>query len=184
MMRYTEEDLVNTIIHESVHATLYIKSNADFNERLASFVGNKGTELFYLNQDGPESPHLISIKLENEDQSLFSKFISEEIRKLTDFYNSTPTQDLSMRELQFEKIKKRFIEEIKPKLKTKGHEGFEKIALNNARLLLFKTYEEDLSDFQSLLDASNGDLIIFLEKAKTLESTTNPVDGLKNLIKK
>jgi len=48
MLRYQNHDLVNTIIHETVHATIYIKNNADFNERLATFIGNKGAELFYL----------------------------------------------------------------------------------------------------------------------------------------
>ena len=47
MVRYKDEDLVNLIIHESVHATLYVKSSADFNERMAVFLGNKGTEAFY-----------------------------------------------------------------------------------------------------------------------------------------
>jgi predicted aminopeptidase len=47
MLRYKDHDLVNTIIHENVHATLYIKSEADFNERLAAFVGNIGTQYFY-----------------------------------------------------------------------------------------------------------------------------------------
>ncbi len=181
MMRYSEEDLVNTIIHESVHATIYIKSNADFNERLATFIGDKGTELFYQTEDGPNSIHLIKIKSENEDQKLFSEFITQELDALKEFYQNHPEPDFSLREIQFKKIKDRFRETLQPKLKSKSYENFEKTPLNNARLLLFKTYIEDLSDFQTLLDKSNGDLIQFLSKIKTLEGTSNPVEALKSL---
>lgn len=181
MMRYSEEDLINTIIHESVHATLYIKSNADFNERLASFIGDKGTELFYLHEEGPQSQHLKNIRDEHEDQKIFSTFISEEIKRLNAFYKDNTSRDLAIREAQFNDIKKRFSEEIRPKLKTMTHAQFDKKPLNNARLLLFKTYIADLSDFQKLLDSVNGDLVMFLQKIKRLEAHPNPVEGLKEL---
>lgn len=55
MLRYKDHDLVNTIIHEITHTTIYIKNNSDFNEQLAVFIGNKGTELFYKDLEGPDS---------------------------------------------------------------------------------------------------------------------------------
>lgn len=182
MMNYSEEDLVNTIIHESVHATLYIKNNADFNERLASFIGDKGTEQFYLKTEGKDSPHLKRIADENSDQKIFSAFISKELKQLTAFYKNTPAEDLALREKQFADIKQRFLDELRPQLKSKTYSNFNKLQLNNARLLLFKTYVEDLGDFQIILDKLNGDLVQFLEKAKTLESHPNPVAGLKTLL--
>ena len=42
MLAYSDYDMVNTIIHETVHTTIYIKSNANFNERLASYLGDLG----------------------------------------------------------------------------------------------------------------------------------------------
>ena len=47
MMSYSDYDLVNTIIHETVHATIFIKNQADFNERLATFVWDLGAQLFF-----------------------------------------------------------------------------------------------------------------------------------------
>jgi predicted aminopeptidase len=55
MLRYTDYDLVNLIIHETVHATIYIKSEADFNERLATFFGDIGAELFFKSKEGDDS---------------------------------------------------------------------------------------------------------------------------------
>lgn len=181
MLRYSEEDLVNTIIHESVHATLYIKSNADFNERLATFIGDKGTELFYATREGKNSPHLVTIKNDNEDQKIFSQFISEEIKTLNQLFKDHPQEDLALRENQYNEIKKRFREIIRPQLKSNSYQNFEKLPLNNARLLLFKTYIEDLSDFQVLFDKLQGDLSLFISKVKTLESHKKPIEGLKDL---
>ncbi len=181
MLRYKEEDLVNTVIHESVHATLYIKSHADFNERLATFIGDKGTELFYEMREGKNSPHLIAIKNGNQDQKIFSQFISEEIKKLNQVFKNHPQEDLALREEQYNEMKKRFRDEIKSQLKTTSYENFDKRPLNNARLLLFKTYIEDLSEFQTLFDKLNGDLPLFINKIKTLESHKDPVEGLKSL---
>lgn len=181
MMRYSEEDLTNTIIHESVHATLYIKSNADFNERLATFIGDKGTELFYQTLEGNESYHLAKLRSEAEDQKLFSEFISHELDELKLFYQTQTDSDESKRDSQFQLLKTRFREKILPKLKTPIYLQFDKSPLNNARLLLFKTYIEDLSDFQALLDRNHGDLNQFLIKVKTLEGTKNPVEALKSL---
>ena len=47
MMRYPDHELVETILHETVHANIYLKNHADFNERLAMFMGMQGMKLFY-----------------------------------------------------------------------------------------------------------------------------------------
>ncbi|NJL24961.1 MAG: aminopeptidase, partial [Calothrix sp. SM1_5_4] len=44
MLRYDDTDLVETIIHETLHTTLYIKSAAEFNERMATFMGTRRDE--------------------------------------------------------------------------------------------------------------------------------------------
>ena len=46
MMRYEDHDLVELIIHETVHATIFIKNQVDFNEQLATFIAQEGTKLF------------------------------------------------------------------------------------------------------------------------------------------
>lgn len=83
MLQYKDYDLVNTIIHETVHATLYIKHEADFNERMAVFLGNKGAEMFYLKQEGPNSPTLATVKNENADDKLFSSWLSVKLKQLS-----------------------------------------------------------------------------------------------------
>lgn len=55
MLRRSEGDLASLIIHEMVHATIYVKDSSDFNENLASFIGDRGAELFLLRTFGDTS---------------------------------------------------------------------------------------------------------------------------------
>lgn len=185
MLRYEDYDLVNTIIHETVHATLYIKNSADFNERLATFLGNKGAEQFYFHKEGVNSPTLQKIKMENEDQALFSQFISVELKNLEQWYKELPTVERleTKRTERIAQIQKDFSERVLPQLKTDSFKKFPEQKLNNARLLVYKTYMQDLQDFESLYSLLNQDYFQFIERCKTLEKSSNPADGLKELIR-
>jgi len=181
MLRYKESDLVNTLIHETVHATLYIKSNADFNERLATFMGNWGTELYYKHKEGVDSKTVAQIKDENIDEHLFADFIGKEIKMLEDWYNQKPPRDEARRLERLQEIQKRFLIEVKPRLKTKSYKKFPEVELNNARLLVYKTYLQDLSVFEKLARKTGFDYGMFLERVKTLEKHPEPEAGLKKL---
>lgn len=181
MLRYKDHDLVNTIIHESVHATLYIKDNADFNERMAMFIAAKGTELFYRKLEGADSPTLKTIEAENEDDRLFSQFISDQIKLLKEWYKTNTAKDETLRQAQFQKIKDAFQAQLSHRLKTKGYQKFPADKMNNATLGLMSTYMEDLSDFEKLYAKSGSDLKLFLEKLMTLEDSEDPVADLKKL---
>lgn len=185
MLNYDDYDLVNTIIHETVHATLYIKHAADFNERLATFLGNKGAELFYLKKEGSESPTLKQIQLENQDQKLFSQFISKELTDLENWYKELATTERSeeKRKQRIRFIQEKFVRELQPQFKTENYKKFPDLNLNNARLLVYKTYMQDLSDFQKLYELLNGDYSLFITKCQSLEKTEDPAQALKDLIK-
>ncbi|MEZ0390734.1 MAG: aminopeptidase [Pseudobdellovibrionaceae bacterium] len=182
MVKYEDHELVNTVIHETVHATLYIKGSADFNERLAVFLGNKGMELFYLKEEGPSSPSLKLALLENEDEKLFSKFISREITDLEEWYKNQNEKNEEIRKARLKEIQARFTKEIEPHLKSDNYQKFSSMDLNNARLLLYKTYLQDLSDFEKLYEMSDRKFDTFLQKCRSLENSKNPEEDLKKLI--
>ena len=186
MLRYDDYDLVNTIIHETVHATLYIKHAAEFNERLATFLGNKGAELFYLKKEGPESPTLQKIRLENDDNKLFSTFISEELKSLEQWYKNLPANERAeeKRSERIREIQKKFTAEIVPQLKTDNYKKFSDAKLNNARLLVYKTYMQDLSDFEKLYEVAGRSYSKFIENCRSLEKAKDPAAALKEMIAK
>ena len=55
MLRMSEADLVETLLHELVHATLFAASDADWNEGVASFVGEEARVRFYAEHAGSEA---------------------------------------------------------------------------------------------------------------------------------
>jgi predicted aminopeptidase len=196
MLRYSDYDLVNTIIHESVHATLYIKSQADFNERLATYIGNLGADLFFIEKEGTKSPTLESAKKETEDEAKFSKFISKEIDLLKKWYedqaellasNDTKVRGtfLEKRALRLAEIPSRFETELRPSLKSERYAAYlarelDKATLNNARLLAWKLYVYDLSDFDRAYNSLGRDPRKLIEFAKSLEKEKDPEAKLKS----
>ena len=186
MLNYKDHDLVNTVIHELVHTTLFIKDNIDFNERLAVFVAGKGTELFYLKRDGVNSNTLKIIQDENEDDRLFSEFITAELNDLKIWYETfQPSGVLSsddkekIRQERFDILRKSFNLKLKPKLKTKSYYSFADGPMNNARLSGLQTYMKDLQDFEKVYIKSGSQIDLFLEKCKKLNDVDDPELELK-----
>ncbi|MFN7455301.1 MAG: aminopeptidase [Pseudobdellovibrionaceae bacterium] len=184
MLRYEDHDLVNTIIHETTHVTLYLKNSADFNERFATWLGNKGTEIFYLKKEGPDSSTLQKIKAELHDERIFSEFISEELKNLKAWYAILPQaqRNESLRDGRIKEIQTRFKETILPKMKSQLYARFPEISLNNARLSLYSTYNKDLHLFDELFELSQNNFRKFLDLMRSLESHKDPETGLKELI--
>lgn len=186
MLAYKEHDLVNTIIHELVHTTLFIKDNIDFNERLAVFVAGKGTEQFYLKKEGTSSKTLALIQRENEDDRLFSAFISKELDELKKWYEdfdatkiSATDNKESIRQERLNLIKSHFTEKLIPLLKTGSYSRFKDGDMNNARLGTYHTYMKDLSDFEKVYVKTGSSIPAFLEKCKQLNSVDDPELELK-----
>lgn len=181
MLRYKDHDLVNTIIHESVHATLFIKNEADFNERLATFLGNKGMELYYHSKEGENSETLKRVRNENIDEKKFSEFITSEIKSIELWYQTQKEQKEELRQSRLQEIKENFKEKVKSSMITDSYSKFDSIDLNNARLIVYKTYLQDMSDFENLYDLSGQDFEKFLNVVKQLEKHEKPSQGIKDL---
>jgi predicted aminopeptidase len=180
MLRYEDYNLVNVVIHETVHANLFIKGEADFNERLATYIGNAGTEIFYLEREGINSVHLQKIKDNNHDDKLFSDFLSAELETLKKWYETeSETMTLKKKESRLKEIQVRFEKETWPKMKSKEYEFFKNETLNNARLLALRTYFYDLSDFDKVYVRMGRDFKKFFEFCKELEKSDDPQAALK-----
>jgi predicted aminopeptidase len=184
MVRYSDYDLVNTIIHETVHATLYISSNANFNERLATFLGDLGARLYYQEKRPDQLKTLDELKFEDNDQRIFSLYISEQIKDLERWYQAHGKDNdlITTREEQFKKIKDVFKKDILPQLKTPKYTHFGETSLNNAKLMGYKLYMNDLGDFEKLSQIFNNDYEKILNYCRSLAKSKNPESTLKTFI--
>lgn len=181
MLAYKEYDLVSTIIHETTHATVFIKSEADFNERLANFIGVKGAEAFYLKKEGPSGATLKLMTEDSDDEKIFGEFISHELDEMDKWYASRKGSVIPEPErvARLNEIRERFVSVLKPKMHDqKGFTRFEKTEMNNARLLTYRLYYQDLSQFQRVFDKLGRDFPKMLDFCKSLEKVDDPVAAL------
>ncbi|MEN7550966.1 aminopeptidase [Rapidithrix thailandica] len=81
-------DLANLIIHELTHGTLYVKGNTQYNENLASFVGDEGAKLYLKGKYGENSPEFLRYHQQKEDRETFSKYILSVAKELDLLYAS------------------------------------------------------------------------------------------------
>lgn len=182
MLRYKNFDLVETVIHETVHATIYIKGHADFNERLAVFIGRKGAEEFYKKKEGPDSPTLRLIRDDLADQKTFIDFMAKELKSLEGWY--TERKDVHIpeeeRRARLNEITARFKSEVRPKLLlADSYRSFENEELNNATLLNYRLYFESLDNFEAAFKNLGGDFKKMLEFCKSLETSADPIRALE-----
>ncbi len=169
--------LVETILHELTHTTLYLREQGDFNEGFANLVGLVGAKQFLEAHYGPSHPLTIEAQNNIEDERLFSTFISAFMENLESLYNSSKSYDekLAQREKIFAGALASFAQ-LKGKLKTNRFTYFGHSGLNNAYLMSINLYhrhfhlfeavyqrkgqsiKETLSYFQALAE-EKGDLI-------------------------
>jgi len=186
MLKWRDDQLANTVLHEMVHATVWIKGSVAFNESLASFVGDNASLEYLKNRHGPESQEFIAVIERREDQQTWRRLQRELYGHLRAIYANTSLTDeekLAFKQRTFADWPKR-VEAAsfhKPERYLKAaQEG----TWNNARLLQFRAYNSNQSDFQAVLDAVDGNYPLFLDKVNEIvRGSSKPFTALKEAVR-
>lgn len=93
MLERSEGDLANLLIHEMSHATIFVKDSIEFNENLATFIGDRGAEQFLLSFYGRESEEYITYMNEGRDYLLFADHMLRGAEKLDSLYSTLREND-------------------------------------------------------------------------------------------
>lgn len=88
MLKRNEGDLASLIIHEMVHATVFVKDDVNFNENLASFVGDTAAYYFLAAHFGRDSEQFIQYLQEDQDYRIYSQHILRGTQCLDSLYQS------------------------------------------------------------------------------------------------
>ncbi len=104
MLKRYPGSLANLIIHELTHGTLYIKDNVDFNENLASFVGDYGAELFLAAKFGKASTELIKYQKRKAFYKQYSELVLGQSIRLNQLYHSFKQSTSSKEKSMLKKI--------------------------------------------------------------------------------
>jgi len=156
MLNRSKGSLAELIIHESTHATLYVKDSVQFNENLASFIGKKGAELFLKDHFGPSSVELMDYKKGQAKGKIFKNYMRSAIEKMDSLYASFP-KNISIKEKRA--LKSEGIKQLKEALlrteyyenDSLGRERLKGFKPNNAYFSGFSTYSKELPQLDNQL---------------------------------
>jgi len=89
--------LSELIVHELTHATIYLKSSVDFNENLATFIGEKGAEQFLESKYGVESEEYKKYTGYLSDEIIYSDYMMKSAARLDSLYK-TFSEEMTVKE--------------------------------------------------------------------------------------
>jgi predicted aminopeptidase len=173
MIAYSEGNLANLIIHELTHGTLYVKGDVDFNENLASFIGDKGALLFLEHRFGKASDEMKKYLQERHDDQIYSDYIISSAEKLKSFYERIRDAAAEEKKQKKQQALDEIIKGIKdlPLLDgTRYLKAEERIKKQkNAYFMSFIRYNSKLDEFEKELQENFGnDLKKYLNHLKEI----------------
>lgn len=154
-------DFANTLLHESVHATVYVGGQSAFNESLASFVADRLTKDWLVETWGESDVKTTSwLSAEDWRAERMTKLIAAR-KELEALYASSRTDEEKLKE------KARIYGELASALHTKR-------TFNNATLAGLQTYSTGTEAFGRLYEACGKNWSRFLHAVSTLEKDDFP----------
>jgi predicted aminopeptidase len=153
-------ELANVVLHESVHATLYIKGQTALNESVANFIGDALAEI-YLDETVGAGSIQKAVYMEGQRAGERRRAIMtaayEELERL---YKSK----VSDREKLAEKA--RILTALRAEIRARR-------PITNATLAQFKQYNTGKEELTLLLNACKGSFVRLLASLRGLEKSVN-----------
>jgi predicted aminopeptidase len=148
-------DLVDVILHESVHATLHIGGQAVFNESLASFVADRLTQRYLDSTRGTNSLQRRAWDDARARSEVRARELHAAYEELAILYASPLPDD----EKRARKVAR--LSALQARLQMKRR-------ITNATLVQHRTYSAGVVGFERVLDACGGDFRCFLQRVRML----------------
>jgi len=147
--------LVDVVLHESVHATVYVKDQSAFNESLASFVADRLTSSWLSSTLGSDSPEARAwLAAQARDAAVVAR-LHRTYLELDALYRSDESAEAKLAE------KKRILAAV-------GEELHLKRPLNNAQLAGYRAYNTGAAAFEQLFTACGEQWPQLLKATATL----------------
>jgi len=167
MLLKSEGDLASLIIHEMVHATIFVKDSIDFNENLASFIGDRGAEKFLIHKFGEQSEQYQSYLQEDKEFLAYVDHVLRGCDYLDSVYvaiaNKSKEEKIHSKEASIRRIMEAADSLSFTVLLHPSKRHLSKLP-NNAYFLSFRRYQSRQDDFgYEWKEVFNGDLKAFIK---------------------
>ena len=166
MLRRGPLSLVETIIHELLHNTIWRPNDTEFNESLATFVGRKGAVEFLRAELGADSGWPEVDVAFYADTDTVNAFLMQLYADLAAHYGQELATDekIAGREEVFQAARARFVRDVQPTLYfPDSFAGYAELPTNNAWVLGNYRYNLNLDVFGAVFAAVGGEWSAALE---------------------
>ena len=167
-------ELVDLLIHESVHQTLYVPNASTFNESFADFVAKKATVIYFeshateiADAAGTIARYLEQARREHEVSKVFQEFLEAAKVSLQAFYEAARNDPLlkdeeaflAKRSQKFDELANEYTLKVRPRAAGTWYENaFAAGKINNAVILGYSLYEANPEPFEQALSHANGNI--------------------------
>jgi len=184
MRAYSPARLADLIIHESLHATVFVKGRAQFNEELAEFIGSEGARLYMETRYGTDSAEYRAMLDSEIDSKKYVSFLQELIAELNVLYTGdfNLEETLTKKEAIINAAKERFDAEYENLFSSDNYRGFVELPINNAYLELYRLYYAEDNFYTILYKRSGQNLPAFIAAAKTITKKGDPYAQLEKAL--
>jgi len=184
MRDYSTARLADLLIHELVHATVFVKGQVQFNEELAEFIGSEGARLYIETRFGTDSDEYREIFASDDESKKYVAFIQELIAELETLYASALGKEeiLLEKERLINAAKERFDAEYESRFSSDNYRGFSNMPINNAYLELYRLYYADDNFYEDLYERSGRNLPAFIAAAKAITRKGDPRSQLEKAL--
>lgn len=171
MLEREEGDLANLIIHEMVHATIFVKDSIDFNENLATFIGDRGAEQFLIATHGKDSEKYLAYVGEDSDFTKYSEHMLRGTEMLDSLYSTMKDTDpvdqkAALKKAAIQKIVF-LLDTLSLTINKKPSDRFKERLPNNTYFINMKRYQSQQEFFWDDMDEHfSGDLKAYIRYHK------------------
>jgi len=172
LARLAPSRLAETLLHELLHATVFVGGQPDFNEGLATFVGQEAAVRFFAQRDG-DGGAVRERQRVDEDRRVAGLLLDFRGRVRALYEREPPGPARETERAALERDARRALAALP--LETRDAARTAELArLNDACQALAGTYQSDLAGYAETLDRLGGDLARFVAEARRAGANGDP----------
>lgn len=158
MMRWDDATLIGTVFHELAHQQLYLQDDTRYNESYASFVEQEGLRQYRASH--PQPPLPFDAAAQGRKTQFVRLVLAARARLEAVYAEPLPAAEMALRKAaEFARLRSEY-EQLRDG-DWNGYRGYDawfaEDTLNNAKLLPFGLYDEDVPAFAVLYEERQRD---------------------------
>jgi len=178
MLGRADDEFVEILLHELVHATVYIESQPDFNEGVARFLGEEAAVRFFRRscEAGRPCP-ADEVRARVDDDRLVAETLLRFRERVARLYEREKAPDLrAVMRAELEAEARAQIADLPLRVRPATAIA-ESLRLGDACMALRGTYSQDLRAHARLLESLDGDLAGFVLRLRQAAEAQDPRDA-------